>query len=248
MTTTLKLKQGEVLKATAFRNPGEGAIEFARQYIGPGQEYHDMLDIMTDIIDGNFVEIHDKKVKRCQCCGFYYRDKTKNNSATTCSIECKAGKDAVLKTYNRRTKKREEGKARKSVEELYYYSHLEYPFWNGHGMNSEQLMFENDRKHNIYSYGDTLEAVVATAQRRAAMGGKKKVKENFGLYEGKWSNAETQRLPEFWGDTPTTGGKVKTIKKAKGEVAAELLERYGAEKLQRSREKALAHAKSKGLI
>jgi len=232
MTTTLKLKQGEVLKATAFKNPGEGAIEFARQYIGPGQEYHDMLDVMSDIIDGNFVEIHDKKVKRCQCCGFYYRDKTKNNSATTCSIECKAGKDAVLKTYNRRVKTEQAGTARKDYRNG-RYAYGEYPFWA-----SERDMFEYDRKQKVYSYGDTLEAVVAAAQQRVRMGGRKRVTQDFDLYEGEWCNAETQRLPEFWGDTPTTGGKVKTIKKAKGEVAAELLERHGAEKLRRARREA----------
>lgn len=242
---TLKIKQGEVLRETAFKNPGTGAIEFARRYIGPGYEYYDMLEIMEDVIDGNFVEIHDKRVKRCQCCGFYYRDKTKNNSATTCSIECKAGKDAVLKKFTRRTKKKEAGTARKSAEELYYYSHLEYPFWNGIEANSERLMSENDRKSNVYSYGDTLESVVAKAQRRVLMGGKKRVTQDFDLYEGKWSNAKTTRLPEFWGDTPATGGKVTVIKRTREEIEADLLARYGERKLKEARRRAIEFAKGR---
>lgn len=236
--TTLKIKQGEVLKDTAFKNPGTGAIEFARRYVGPGHDYDELLEIMSDLIDGNFVEIHDKKVKRCQCCGFYYRDKTKNNSATTCSVECKAGKDAVLKTYNRRVKTEQAGTARKDFRDG-RYAYGEYPFWA-----SERDMFEYDRKNKIYSHGDNLESIVATAQRRALMGGKKRVTENFGLYEGKWSNAETTRLPEFWGDTPATGGKVKVINRSREEIEADLLERYGEKHLAKMRDRALEHARS----
>lgn len=242
MTTTYKLKQGEVLKDTAFKNPGTGAIEFARSYIGPGHDYDEMLEIMSDIIDGYFTEVHDKKVKRCQCCGFYYRDKTKNNSATTCSAECKAGKDVVLKTYKRRVKAEQQGTARKSYKHGRYFGG-EYPFWI-----NDDAMFEYDRKHKIYKHGDDLEEVVARAQRRAQMGGKKRITTNFGLYEGEWSTAETQRLPEFWGDTPTTGGKCKIIKMTREEIEAELLAQYGERKLENARQRALGHAKSIGRI
>lgn len=237
--TTLKLKQGEVLKDTAFKNPGAGAIEFAREYIEQEIDYYELLDVMTDLIDGNFVEIHDKKVKRCQCCGFYYRDKTKNNSATTCSPECKATKDAVLKTYNRRIKAEQNGTARKDYR-YGRYAYGEYPFWV-----NDAAMFEYDRKQGVYSYGDNLESVIATAQKRALMGGKKRVTENFGLYEGEWSNAETQRLPEFWGDTPATGGKVKVIKRSREEIEADLLARYGERKLKEARRRAIEYAKGR---
>ena len=237
MTTAFKLKQGEVLKATAFKKPGTAAIEFARQYIGPDMYYYEMLDVMSDLIDGNFIEIHDKKVKRCQCCGFYFRDVTKNNSATTCSRECKAGKDAVLKTYKRRVRKEQEGTERKSFKHGRYYGG-EYSFWC-----SEWAMFEYDRKHAIYSHGDDFEEVVASAQRRVLMGGKKRVTDNYGLYEGEWSNSETVRSPEFWGDTKTVGGKVKTIKRSREEIDAYLLEKYGEKKLAKARYEAEIHAK-----
>lgn len=234
---TFKLKQGEVLKDTAFKNPGTGAIDFARRYIGPGMDYHDMLEVMEDVVDGNIVEIHDKKVKRCQCCGYFFRDITKNNSATTCSRECKAGKDAVLKTYTRRVKKEQNGTGRKSFKYGRYHGG-EYPFWV-----NDWAMFEYDHKHNIYAHGDDFEEVVAAAQRRILAGGRKRVTDNYGLYEGEWSNKETTRSHDFWGDTPTTGGKVKTIKRTRADIEAYMLDKYGEKKLAKARYEAIIHAK-----
>lgn len=239
MTTNTipKIKQGEVLKATAFKNPGTGAIEFARRYIGPGYEYDEMLEIMAEVIDGNFVEIHDKKVKRCQCCGFYYRDKTKNNNSTTCSIECKASKDAVIKTLTRRARKEQAGTARKTYKDGRYYGG-EYSFWC-----NDEAMFEYDRKHGIYAQGDNLEAVIATAVKRAQMGGKKRVTTDFNLYEKNWSNAEYKPSKQFFGNTKPTASSVKIIKRSASDIEADLIERYGEKHLAKMRKRALDHAR-----
>lgn len=235
--TIPKIKKGEVLKETAFKRPGTGAIEFARQYIGPGHEYYDMLEIMAEVIDGNFVEIHDKKVKRCQCCGFYYRDNTKNNSSTTCSIECKASKDAVLKKITRRYKTEQAGTARKTYRDGRYYDG-EYSFWC-----NDEAMFENDRKRKIYSQGDNLEAVIATAIKRAQMGGKKRVTTDFNLYEKDWSNAEYKPSKEFFGDTKPVASELKVIKRSAADIEADLIERYGEKHLAKMRKRALDHAR-----
>lgn len=235
--TIPKIKQGEVLKATAFNNPGAGAIEFARQYIGAGQTYDDMIEVMAAVIDGNFIEVHDKKVKRCQCCAFYFRDKTKNNSATTCSRECKASKDAVIKTINRRIRTEQSGKARPTYKDGRYYAG-EYSFWC-----NDQAMFEYDRKHKSYAQGDNFEAVIATAQKRLKMGGRKKVTTDFKLYEKNWSSSLYKPSMEFYGDTPATGGSVKVIKRSREEIEEDLLDRYGEKHLAKMRKFAQDHAR-----
>ncbi|AWE07895.1 hypothetical protein DCE79_11080 [Lysinibacillus sp. 2017] len=235
--TIPKIKQGEVLKVTAFKNPGSGAIEFARRYIGPGHDYEEMLEIMSAVIDGHFAEIHDKKVKRCQCCGFYYRDKTKNNSGTTCSRECKAIKDSVLKTYARRVRAEEKGTTRKSYKDGRYYGG-EYSFWC-----NEQAMFEYDRKRSVYTHGNDFEEVVAAAQRRLNMGGKKRITTDFNLYEDDWSTAKYKPSMEFYGDTKATGGSVTIIKRSREEIEADLLGRYGEKHLLKMRKRALDHTK-----
>lgn len=235
--TIPKIKQGEVLKATAFKNPGAGAIEFARQYIGPGHDYEDMLEIMADVIDGYFEEVHDKKVKRCQCCGFYYRDKTKNNSSTTCSLECKASKDAVLKTLKRRAKKEQDGTARKSYKHGRYYGG-EYSFWR-----SERDMFEYDRKHKAYSYGDDFEEVVAAARIHIQNGGKKRNTKTDDLSKVNWDVSEYTPSIEFYGDTKPIAGNVKVIKRSRTEIDADLLERFGEKHLAKMRQRAVDHAR-----
>lgn len=239
MKTTIAIKQGEVIKKTAYQKPGAGAIEFARRYISAEMDYEEMLEVMTAVVDGNFEEYGDKKVKHCQCCAFFFRDKTKNNSSVVCSPECKAVKDAVIKTYTRRVRTEQAGTARKSYKHGRYYGG-EYSFWC-----NDEAMFEYDRKRGIYAHGDDLEEVIAAAQKRALMGGKKKVTTDVDFYEADWSNKPTQRTHDFYGTTNTTGGKVKVIKRSREEIEVDLLARYGEKKLALARKRALDQAKGR---
>jgi len=168
--TTFKLNKGDVLAKTGLKvKPGEGAVEFARQFFPPFVDYHEGLEIATDLIDGFFVGVEDPRVRRCNHCGYYYRDKTKNNSSLVCSEDCKDGKDTVLQWYRREIRKADKPR-RLSWMDMHYATHipgtsekLEYPFWK-----SDWHMFEYDRKHKSYSFGDNFEQYVAQQKLKEA--------------------------------------------------------------------------------
>ncbi|EON74123.1 hypothetical protein [Lysinibacillus sphaericus] len=222
---TFKMKKGEVLVVTDLKEPGAGAIELARQYIGPKAEYYDALDIMADVIDGYFIGVEDPRVRRCNCCGFFYRDTTKNNSSLTCSLECKTKKDVVIKAWRREVRKA--GKPRRpTFKNLYYTEGLEYPFWA-----NEDRMYEYDRKRGGYSYGDNFEEYVGRKLLDAQMGGKKKSAQIID-YDGYDKAMPFEvNLSEKLHKT----NKKTVYKRSAAEIDAELLERYGAEKLRQAR-------------
>lgn len=233
INTKIILKKGDVLTHTFLKvTPGTGAVEFARRYFPINVEYHDALEIATAVIDGHFEGVDDSKVRRCAHCGYYYRDKTKNNSSVTCSKECGTGKDVVLKAWRREVRK--VGKVRRLTWlDLHYASSyqgepLEYPFWS-----SDWHMFEYDRKRKVYSFGDDFEQYVAQQKRKAEMGGKRKTAEQID-YDG--YNAPRNIYVKLGGSVGY--GKVTVFKKGRGEVEADLLARYGAKKLQQERVRA----------
>ena len=77
-----------------YREPGKGAIEFARQFV-EGRTRDEAIEILRDLLNGNLHDKTDKRIKKCSTCGYYYRDRTKNNSSKTCSRECKIKRDTL---------------------------------------------------------------------------------------------------------------------------------------------------------
>lgn len=231
--TSIKLKKGEVLKHTFLKVlPGAGAVELARRYFPLNVEYHDALKIASNLIDGYFEGVDDPKVRRCAHCGYYYRDKTKNNSSVTCSKECSDGKDIVLKAWRREVRKVSKVR-RLSWLELHYASSYkketqEYPFWT-----SDWHMFEYDRKRKVYSFGDDFEQYVAQQKRNSEMNGKRKAVEHID-YDG--HNTPRNIYVKLGGEV--SYGKVTTIKRSCEDIEKDLLTRYGVEKLQRERVRA----------
>lgn len=230
INTKIKLKKGEVLKDTFLKvSPGEGAIEFARRYFFFNMLDYDELEIATALVDGDFAEVNDPRVRRCAHCGYYYRDKTKNNSSVTCSKECGTSKDIVLKAWRREVRK--VGKVRRlSWLDLHYVSSskgkpLEYPFWK-----SNWHMFEYDRKRKVYSFGDDFEQYVAQQKRKEESGNKRKTPEHID-YNG---DIKPRNIYVKLGGH-IGYGKVTVMKRSREEIEADLLARYGAKKLQQER-------------
>ena len=221
------LQINEVLAASKLKvKPGAGAIKLARQYINTDTEYYDALEIMEDIINGCFDEVEDKRIKRCDYCGYFYQDNTKHNYSRTCSTECKRKKDIELKKARYK-------KQRRSFKELHSAHHLEYPFWE-----SEDHMEEYERKQGCYSYGDNFESYIAQEKNKEAIGGKKKTPQIIDYDGNKPSHDIDVKLP-FRDEPPIN---YPTVKCSKEEMETELLARYGAEKLRQERIRAKMYA------
>ena len=221
-----------------LREPGEGAIEFARRYIGPGMNEDDALDILAEVIDGRVAEVFDKKVKRCGYCGHLFHDKTKNNSGKYCAKTCKDKLDYAKKKAKRKVTSIKSGTRRKSFEDKYYYSHLEYPFWLDMDRSFDLLMMEYDRKRGSILMGDNFERRVAQDKINAEMGGKKK-NTSANYYESAWSTNEYVPSPEFYGDTKPEASAVRVEKKAAGEIEQYMKDQYDCDTLNFAREKAI---------
>lgn len=111
-----------------YREPGTGAIEFARQYT-EGLTRDQAAPIISDLMRGELNDESDRRIKRCDHCGYYWRDDSMRNTKRTCSDDCKRS----LKTLQRRQQRADQAllnpKPRKRTLMDDYIYWLEYPFW-----------------------------------------------------------------------------------------------------------------------
>jgi len=142
---------------TAYKNPGTGAIEFARQYV-EGLTIKEALPVIERLLKGELHDPADKRIKRCAYCGYYYRDKTRPNNSRTCSRECKIANDTL-----KRAKKRADAALLKPIKkEMYtYYAYwLEYPYYI-----SEHYMLRRAHNHERPFTPEKLAQIDAAKQR-----------------------------------------------------------------------------------
>ncbi|EJL31790.1 hypothetical protein [Brevibacillus sp. BC25] len=138
------------MQTTVYGWPGEGAIEYARQYIVdlPREEalpiIHRLLKEPSD----------DKRVKRCDYCGYPWRDGSKRNTKRTCSDECKTGIKTLQRRQQRADKALLTGKTKKRTKrDEYYIWWLEYPFWiNEYEMLKNSWKYEKSMDEEGLSY------------------------------------------------------------------------------------------------
>lgn len=242
---SIKIPKGHVLLDSALKvYPGEGAVHYAFHHMlrrsvprGGKMSYEQILELCVDLVDGNIEEIDDPRVRRCQYCGYYYKDITRNNSSLVCSDECKTGKDILLKAYRRKQARLSNPKRRLTYKERYYAqyhpddgSELEYPFWP-----SDFHMFEYDRKRGSHSHGDDIEDIIARSQLNTAMGGKKKAAEVI-PYNGNEKGVKDVRV-RFSNHGQRKPGEVVSRKMTRGEIDGYMLETYGAAKLEQERKR-----------
>ncbi|UTY65831.1 hypothetical protein [Bacillus velezensis] len=150
-----------------FKNPGEGAIEFAIGFV-KNKTRAEALPIIKRLLQGDVHDAGDKRIKRCAYCGYYYRDQTKPNNSKTCSQFCKTDLDTL-----RRKKKNADkalltsDKSLKKMEKLYVWW-LDYPFWI-----SEREMINRSWKHEKPVSSEKLAMHDAAKQRDKEFGGKR---------------------------------------------------------------------------
>lgn len=113
-----------------YREPGAGAIEFTKQYT-EGLAMYEAAPVIKQLMKGDLHDQTDKRVKRCDYCGYYWRDDSLRNTKRTCSDECKKN----VKTMQRRQQRADKElldpnpKPKKHTLMDDYLWWLEYPFW-----------------------------------------------------------------------------------------------------------------------
>ena len=113
-----------------YREPGTGAIEFAKQYT-VGIDRNEAKQVISELLRGSLHDVSDKRVKRCDYCGYYWRDDSLRNTKRTCCDGCKKG----VKTLQRREQRANEAllnpdpkpKKHRLIDDYIWW--LEYPFW-----------------------------------------------------------------------------------------------------------------------
>ena len=203
---------------TTYRKPGTGAIQFAKEYIS-GLDRKQALPIIKQLIDGKLHDKTDKRIKRCEYCGYFYRDKTRPNNSKTCSRECKIAKDTLI-----RAKKNADKavlKPKKDIEKEIYtaYTHwLKYPFY----FNENYMLKHAHDYESPFDY-DKLAQIDAARQRN---------------YKRKGTNRPTDGSDKVH----VRGlrhkhlyGAVKTSRISREKVDEYLINKYGAYKLKMER-------------
>ncbi len=149
-----------------YKDPGEGAIEFALQFFG-GVSKENAISHVRKLMNGELHDITDKRIKRCDYCRYFYRDKTKPNNSRVCSQECKIRKH----TLKRAMKKLDAALVKpqkKEPEIVPYVFWLEYPFW----VNEYEMLKQSWKYEAPYAL-DKIERIVAAKQRDEMTGGKR---------------------------------------------------------------------------
>lgn len=156
---------------TTYREPGEGAIEFAREYVKELSRDEALLTIKR-LLEGELHNTTDKRIKRCDFCGYWWRDASLRNTKKTCSSYCKT----KIKTLQRR-KHRERAallnpKPKKETKREVNYVHwVDYPYW----INEYEMLKQSWKYENPYS-PNKINQIAAAKERTERMGGKRKPK------------------------------------------------------------------------
>lgn len=143
-----------------MRDPGEGAIEYAKeQVVGLTQEQARV--VIRKLLDA---QPEDPRVKKCAHCGYLFRDKTKPGNAKVCGTSCKA----ATKTKQKRVQ-RAKGEI-KPKKPLQYYFWFEYPFWI-----SEKAMISKAWSHEKPYDSEKLAQIKAAKDTYNRIGGRRNV-------------------------------------------------------------------------
>lgn len=110
-----------------YREPGAGAIEFTKYFMTGVRELDELT--VKILLEGRLHDQDDKRIKRCDYCGYFWRDPSLRNTRKTCSNECKTG----IKTLQRRKQREKQDllnpkpRKRRLIDDYVWW--LEYPYW-----------------------------------------------------------------------------------------------------------------------
>ncbi|MEK5107220.1 hypothetical protein MHI57_10750 [Cytobacillus sp. FSL K6-0129] len=234
ITTKTSKKQAAETMKIVYREPvGDGAIEFARQFIeGLHREF--ALIAIKDLNEGNLLDGTDKRVKRCDYCGYWWRDESSRNRKQTCSKECKKN----IKTMQRRQQRADlellnPKPKKKTRRENNYVWWLEYPFWL-----NEYEMLKNTWKNEVPHSPSKISQISAAKQRDEIIGGKRKPKAVV-PYNG--DEAEQPKISILHAKIKdkTKPGEVVTTYMSKGEIENYFSSTYTEEQLRMERFRAV---------
>lgn len=123
MKTTEKVK-------VIYREPGGGSIEFTKRFT-EGLTLQQATQVITDMLKGELHVSEDKRIKRCDYCGYYWRDDSLRNTKRTCSDDCKTGYKTLQRRQQRADKELMNPTPKPNKHRLIddYLYWLEDPFW-----------------------------------------------------------------------------------------------------------------------
>lgn len=151
---------------TTYRNPGPGAIEYAKQFI-EGLTREEAGPVMSALLRGDLIEADDKRVKRCDCCGYFWRDDSLRNTKRTCSDECKTTIKTMQKRQQRADQELLNPKPRKRTLMDDYVWWLEYPYWaNEYSMIKIGWKFEKPSGLGVMDYVEAKRGIYGEGNRK----------------------------------------------------------------------------------
>ncbi|WP_242298008.1 hypothetical protein [Bacillus cereus group sp. BfR-BA-01424] len=151
-----------------YREPGEGAIDFAKHFVSDSTS-DEALSVIMQLLKGRLHDKTDKRTKRCAYCGYYYRDKTRPNNSKTCCSKCKVDLDTLRRSIIRADKALL--KPKKAKRDTCHVWWLEYPFYI-----QEYEMLKHTWKYEAPYSPYKITAIHAAKQRDGIIGGKRKSK------------------------------------------------------------------------
>lgn len=153
---------------TTYRQPGTGAIQFAKEFI-TGLDRRQALPIIKRLNAGKLHDKTDKRIKRCAYCGYWWRDDSLRNTKKTCSDECKRG----IKTMQRREQRANKAllnpipkrKKHRLIDDYIWW--LEYPFWvNEYSMIKIGWKYENPGGISVIDYIEAKNEIYGNGNHR----------------------------------------------------------------------------------
>ncbi|MED5098658.1 hypothetical protein P9858_00810 [Niallia circulans] len=111
-----------------YRDPGIGAIEFAKQFI-EGMTMEEARPIVKQLLQGKLHDTDNKRIKGCDYCGYWWCDDSYRNTKRSCSVECKKNIKTMQRRKQRAAKELLNPKPRKHTLMDDYLWWYEYPFW-----------------------------------------------------------------------------------------------------------------------
>lgn len=154
-------------KGEEYRYPGEGALDYTKQ-ITQGLNKGEAAQVIEALLAGEIHDRTDKRIKRCQWCRYYYRDKTKPNNSKTCSLACKTARDTKDRARKEVDRRLLHGIPKRLLKREEFYN-ADLGIWT-----SEPEMISYYRSREGGGSGN-VEAIIDARQVAELMGGKRKV-------------------------------------------------------------------------